>query len=68
MEVRFVDNGPGKLSAKVFYSAESGFSVCTVILMGERDAAILDTQWTLSNGTGLWQRYLKQVKTSNTYM
>ncbi len=50
MEVRFVDNGPGKLSAKVFYSSESGFSVCTVILMGEKDAAILDTQWTLSNG------------------
>lgn len=50
MEVRMIDNGPGKLSAKVFFSDESGFSVCTVILMGEKDAAILDAQWSLSNG------------------
>ena len=50
MEVRYVDNGPGKLSAKVFFSDESGFSVGTVILTGEKDAAILDAQWSLSNG------------------
>ena len=50
MEVRYVDNGPDKLSAKVFFSDESGFSVGTVILMGKNDAAILDAQWSLSNG------------------
>ena len=50
MEVRMVDNGPGKLSLKVFFSAESGFAVGSVIVMGEKDAALLDAQWSLSNG------------------
>jgi glyoxylase-like metal-dependent hydrolase (beta-lactamase superfamily II) len=63
MEVRFVDNGPGKLSAKVFFSDESGFSVCTVILMGEKDAAILDAQWSLSNGHRVVAEILETGKT-----
>lgn len=50
MEVRMIDNGPGKLSTKVFFSAESGFSVASVIVMGKKDAAVLDAQWSLSNG------------------
>lgn len=50
MEVRMIDNGPGKLSLKVVFSAESGFAVGSVIVMGEKDAAVLDAQWTLSNG------------------
>jgi len=50
MEVRLIDNGPDALSTKVFFSDESGFSVGSVIVMGKNDAALLDAQWSLSNG------------------
>jgi glyoxylase-like metal-dependent hydrolase (beta-lactamase superfamily II) len=50
MEVRINNHGPGKLSTKVCFSDESGFSVASVIVMGETEAAVLDTQWSLSNG------------------
>ncbi len=64
MEVRYVDNGPGKLSAKVFFSDEkAGFSVCTVILMGEKDCAILDAQWSLANGHRVVAEILETGKT-----
>ena len=49
MEVR-VNHHPGSLSTKVFFSDESGFAVASVIVTGEKDAALIDTQWTLSNG------------------
>jgi glyoxylase-like metal-dependent hydrolase (beta-lactamase superfamily II) len=50
MEVRINNHGPDSLSTKVFFSDESGFAVGSVIVMGEKDAAVLDAQWSLSNG------------------
>jgi glyoxylase-like metal-dependent hydrolase (beta-lactamase superfamily II) len=38
------------LTTKVFFSDESGFAVASVIVMGKNDAALIDTQWSLSNG------------------
>ncbi len=49
MEVR-VNHHPGSLSTKVFFSDESGFAVASVIVMGQTDAALIDAQWSLSNG------------------
>jgi glyoxylase-like metal-dependent hydrolase (beta-lactamase superfamily II) len=49
MEVR-INHHPGSLTTKVFFSDESGFAVASVIVMGQKDAALIDTQWTLSNG------------------
>lgn len=49
MEVR-VNHHPGSLSTKVFFSDESGFAVASVIVMGRKDAALIDAQWSLSNG------------------
>ena len=50
MEVRINRHGDNKLTTKVFFSDESGFSVASVIIMGKTDAALIDTQWSLSNG------------------
>ena len=49
MEVRVNTHGVNSLSTKVFFSNESGFEVASVIVMGKTDAALIDTQWTLSN-------------------
>ncbi|MBN1846946.1 MAG: MBL fold metallo-hydrolase [Deltaproteobacteria bacterium] len=67
MEVRINNHGPNLLSTKVLFSDESGFSVASVIVMGQKDAALLDAQWSLSNGhrvaaevleTGLSLKYI----------
>jgi glyoxylase-like metal-dependent hydrolase (beta-lactamase superfamily II) len=50
MEVRINRHGENDLSTKVFFSDESGFAVASVIIMGKQDAAVVDTQWSLSNG------------------
>jgi glyoxylase-like metal-dependent hydrolase (beta-lactamase superfamily II) len=50
MEVRINRHGENALTTKVFFSDESGFSVASVIVMGKTDAALIDTQWSLSNG------------------
>jgi glyoxylase-like metal-dependent hydrolase (beta-lactamase superfamily II) len=50
MEVRINDHGPDSLSTRTLFSEESGFAVASVIVMGRTDAALLDAQWTLSNG------------------
>jgi glyoxylase-like metal-dependent hydrolase (beta-lactamase superfamily II) len=50
MEVRVNKHGDNALSTRVFFSDESGFSVASVIIMGKTDAALIDTQWSLSNG------------------
>jgi glyoxylase-like metal-dependent hydrolase (beta-lactamase superfamily II) len=50
MEVRINRHGPDALATKVFFSDESGFAVASVIVMGKTDAALIDTQWSLSNG------------------
>lgn len=50
MEIITNNHGPNLLSTKVFFSDESGFAVASVIVLGERDAVLIDTQWSLSNG------------------
>ncbi|MBN2338240.1 MAG: MBL fold metallo-hydrolase [Acidobacteria bacterium] len=49
MEIRLNSNAQHPLSTKVFFSDESGFEVASVIVMGKKDAVLLDAQWTLSN-------------------
>ncbi|MDR0916026.1 MAG: MBL fold metallo-hydrolase [Oscillospiraceae bacterium] len=49
MEIRNIDFGKGKLKIRVFLAPESGFSVASVIVYGEKEALLIDTQWTRSN-------------------
>jgi glyoxylase-like metal-dependent hydrolase (beta-lactamase superfamily II) len=49
MEIRLTASGSNSLSTKVFYSDESGFEVASVIVMGKKEAVLIDAQWTLSN-------------------
>lgn len=49
MEIRLTANAKAPLATKVFYSDESGFEVASVIVMGKKDAVLIDAQWTLSN-------------------
>ena len=49
MEIRYTASGQYDLSTKIFFSDENGFEVASVIVMGKRDAVLLDAQWTLSN-------------------
>jgi glyoxylase-like metal-dependent hydrolase (beta-lactamase superfamily II) len=49
MEVRINQHGANSLATKVFFSDEKGFEVASVIVTGKTDAALIDTQWTLSN-------------------
>jgi len=49
MEVRLNANADSPLSTKVFFSDEEGFAVASVIVMGEKDAVLIDAQWTLSS-------------------
>jgi glyoxylase-like metal-dependent hydrolase (beta-lactamase superfamily II) len=50
MEVRINKHGKDQLTTKVFFSDESGFAVASVIVLGKTDAALIDGQWSLSNG------------------
>ena len=50
MEVIINNHRQNSLSTKIFFSDESGFSVASVIVMGQTDAALIDAQWSLSNG------------------
>ncbi len=49
MEVRINNHGPNSLATKVFFSDEKGFEVASVIVMGKKNAVLIDAQWTLSN-------------------
>jgi len=49
MEVRINTHGDDALSTKVFFSDEKGFEVASVIVIGKKDAVLIDAQWTLSN-------------------
>jgi glyoxylase-like metal-dependent hydrolase (beta-lactamase superfamily II) len=49
VEVRFNQHGPDSLATKVFFSDEKGFEVASVIVMGKKEAVLIDAQWTLSN-------------------
>ncbi|OPL10024.1 MAG: hypothetical protein AVO34_12535 [Firmicutes bacterium ML8_F2] len=66
MEVVLNTHGKNLLSTKVFFSDEKGFEVASVIVMGEEDAALIDTQWTQSNAHRVIAEVLetgKQLKT-----
>src|SRR6056297_438371 len=49
MEVRVHTHGPGKLKTRTMISDELGFLVTSVLIMGEKDCVLIDTQWTRSN-------------------
>jgi len=49
MEIRLNASGTKALSTKVVFSGEDGFEVASVIVMGKKDAILIDAQWTLSN-------------------
>lgn len=54
MEVRRINHGKGKLSTTVciaddYGSEDYGFRVASVIVMGEKEAVVIDTQFTLAN-------------------
>lgn len=66
MEVRINNHGLNSLSTKVFFSDESGFSVASVLVMGKRNAALIDTQWTLSNGHRVAAEILETGKNLET--
>ena len=66
MEVITTSHGPDKLTTRVFFSDESGFSVASVIIMGKTDAALLDTQWSLSNGHRVAAEILESGKKLKT--
>jgi len=48
-EVRDISYGRGKPKIRVYLAPESGFSVASVIIYGEKEALLIDTQWTRSN-------------------
>lgn len=49
MEIRLNASGTTPLATKVFFSDEEAFEVASVIVTGERDAVLIDAQWTLSS-------------------
>jgi glyoxylase-like metal-dependent hydrolase (beta-lactamase superfamily II) len=49
MELRLTATADEALSTKVYFSDEKGFKVASVMVMGEKDAVLIDAQWTLSN-------------------
>lgn len=49
MESRLNSSATGPLSIKVFYCDEEGFEVASVIVLGKKDAVLIDAQWTLSS-------------------
>ncbi|MCL2365981.1 MAG: MBL fold metallo-hydrolase [Oscillospiraceae bacterium] len=48
-EVILTRHGEGKLSTKAYFADEAGFSVASVIVMGQKECVLLDCQWTKSN-------------------
>jgi glyoxylase-like metal-dependent hydrolase (beta-lactamase superfamily II) len=66
MEIRINNHGANQLSTKVFFSDESGFAVASVIVMGKTDAALIDAQWSLSNGHRVAAEILETGKTLKT--
>jgi glyoxylase-like metal-dependent hydrolase (beta-lactamase superfamily II) len=65
MEVRINKHENG-LTTKVFFSDESGFAVASVIIMGKTDAALIDAQWSLSNGHRVAAEILETGKNLKT--
>lgn len=66
MEVRYDQRNPDSLAVKVFFSDESGFEVASVIVMGKKEAVLIDGQWTLSNAHRLISEILETGKRLTT--
>jgi glyoxylase-like metal-dependent hydrolase (beta-lactamase superfamily II) len=66
METRLTASGSNSLSTKVFFSDESGFEVASVIVMGKKDAVLIDAQWTLSNAHRVITEILETGKNLTT--
>jgi glyoxylase-like metal-dependent hydrolase (beta-lactamase superfamily II) len=66
MEIRLTASGTNSLSTKVFFSDESGFEVASVIVMGKKDAVLIDAQWTLSNAHRVITEILETGKNLTT--
>jgi glyoxylase-like metal-dependent hydrolase (beta-lactamase superfamily II) len=49
MEIRNNYHGDGKLWTRTCISADSGFRVASVIIVGKEETVLVDAQWTLSN-------------------
>jgi len=48
-EVILTRHGEGKLATKTYFADESGFSVASVIIMGQKECVLVDCQFTRSN-------------------
>jgi glyoxylase-like metal-dependent hydrolase (beta-lactamase superfamily II) len=48
-EVILTKHGAGKLATKTYFADEPGFCVASVIVMGQKECVLVDTQWTRSN-------------------
>jgi glyoxylase-like metal-dependent hydrolase (beta-lactamase superfamily II) len=66
MEIRNNPQWPNSLTTRVFFSDEKGFEVASVIVMGKRDAVLIDTQWTLSNALRVAAEIAETGKTLKT--
>jgi glyoxylase-like metal-dependent hydrolase (beta-lactamase superfamily II) len=66
MEIRYTASGTSSLSTKVFFSDDLGFAVASVIVMGKKDAVLLDAQWTLSNAHRVVTEILETGKNLTT--
>ena len=66
MEIRLNANAAQPLATKVFFSDEEVFEVASVIVMGEREAVLIDAQWTLSAAHRLIAEILETGKKLTT--
>jgi glyoxylase-like metal-dependent hydrolase (beta-lactamase superfamily II) len=66
MEIRLNASGTNSLSTKTLFSDENGFEVASVIVMGKKDAVLMDAQWTLSNAHRVITEILETGKNLTT--
>jgi glyoxylase-like metal-dependent hydrolase (beta-lactamase superfamily II) len=66
MEIRLSTNRMDSLTTKTLFSDENGFEVASVIVMGKKDAVLLDAQWTLSNAHRVITEILETGKNLTT--
>ncbi len=66
MEIRLNATGTNSLATKTLFSDENGFEVASVIVMGKKDAVLLDAQWTLSNAHRVITEILETGKNLTT--
>lgn len=49
MEIRYQSHGKNKLSTMSCISNDYGFAVCSFVVLGKKEAVVVDTQWTRAN-------------------